>query len=137
MYKRQEPEEEEDKKEDCYNDASDQECEKGHVTNPQAKTVGSGKRRVIVENMPKGIHQVEFIWGGPTEGDDKDRWFLMDPERGIPTHLQEDDEDSKDVVVSDRHYRAAEAVRQRQLERSRRPRGLTMEPSKKVVDSGS
>ena len=87
-------------------------------------------RKELLENMPKGIHQVEFIWGGPTEGDDKDRWFLMDPERGIPTHLQEDDEDSKDVVVSDRHYRAAEAVRQRQLERSRRPRGLAMEPSK-------
>ena len=115
---------------ESYNDASDQECEQGQAPNRQVKTVGSGKRRVVMENMPKGIHQVEFVWGGPTEGDDKDRWFLRDPERGTPTHLLEEDEGPQDVVVSDRHYRAAETVRQRELERSRRPRGLAMEPSK-------
>ena len=55
--------------------------------------------------------RIELVCGGPKEGNDQDRWFLLDPENGIPAQTEE-------------------TVRQRQLERSRRPRGLATEPDK-------
>ena len=51
-------------------------------------TPNSGKEE---EEELMDLHPVDYVWGGPTGSDEKDRWFLADEAREIvPEHFTEE-----------------------------------------------